>query len=393
MDLVTAGVRGLFGKRSHVFLTVCGIAIGVFSVLTISAVGAAGQTIINRELEKLGFDCITVSPSQKELNTLGPDELIKVAGLEEVAVAAPLNISLGRAVMRDYSGEVLLCGVDQNAGKIIQLVLQNGRFFQESDIAAGENLCVVDENLAYAFYKRTNIVGKTMTLTVDQGTEEFTIIGVVSGEGNVLKNLVGGYLPSFVYIPYTAHQSLCRSSSIDQLFIKISPGSSPSAAGKRVAGLLDACAGYKNLYRYENLAVQKERLDHILTGATLALSAIGGISLLVSGLNIMTIMTVSVRDRTREIGIKRAVGARTKHILAEFILESVLLTVVGSLLGILTSELLSFAAGHLLGVKIPVGIRMIIGTLLFSVAIGAIFGVRPAQLAARLRPVDALRYE
>ena len=393
MDFLMAGIRSLLGKRSHFFLTFFGIAIGVFSVLTISAVGAAGQAVIGGELEKLGFDCITVSPSQKELNTLGLSELTAVSGLEEVAVATPLNASLGRAVMRDYSGEVLLCGVDQNAGKIIQMVLLNGRFFQESDIAAGENLCVVDETLAYAFYRRTNIVGKTMTLSVDQGTEDFTIIGVVSGEGNVLKNLAGEYVPSFVYIPYTAHQSLCRSSTIDQLFIKAAPGVDPFAAGKKVTGLLDVSAGYKNLYRYENLAVQKERLDHILTGATLALSAIGGISLLVSGLSIMTIMTVSVRDRTREIGIKRAVGAQTKHILAEFILESILLTIAGSLLGILASEVLSLAAGRLLGIAFPVGMNMIVGTLLFSAAIGAIFGVRPALLAARLRPVDALRYE
>lgn len=393
MDLLLAGVRGLLRKRSQIGLTVCGIAIGVFSVLTISAVGSAGQAMIGGELQKMGFDCVTVSPSQKELNTLGADDLTAVAELEEVAMAAPLNTSLGRAVMRDYSGEVLLCGVDQNAGRIIQLQLQNGRFFREGDIAAGENFCVVDEALAYAFYRRTNIVGKTMTLTVDQGTEDFTVIGVVSVEGNVLKNLAGEYVPSFVYIPYTAHQSLCRSSTIDQLFIKVSPGFSPSSAGERITGLLDLSAGYKNLYRYENLAVQKERLDSILTGATLALSAIGGISLLVSGLSIMTIMTVSVRDRTREIGIKRAVGARTADILAEFILEAVLLTVAGSLLGVLASEALSFTAGRLLGMSFPVGMKTVVGTLLFSVVIGAIFGVRPAHLAARLRPVDALRYE
>ena len=393
MDFLTAGVRGLLGKRSQISLTVCGIAIGVFSVLTISAIGSTGQSIIGRELEKLGFDCITVSASQKELNTMGPDELAAVACLEEVAVAAPLNTSLGRAVMRDYAGDVLLCGVDQNARKIIQLELKNGRFFRESDIAAGANLCVVDEKLAYSFYKRTNIVGKKMDLTVDQGTETFTVIGVVDGESNVLKNLAGSYVPSFVYIPYTAHQSLCRSSSIDQLFVKAAAGTEPGDAGKRIAQLLNSSAGYKNLYRYENLATQKERLDSILSGATLALSAIGGISLLVSGLSIMTIMTVSVQDRTREIGIKRAVGAKTIHILGEFIGEAVLLTLAGSLLGIIASQALIFAAGRLLGMTLGLAPEMIAGTLLFSVVTGAVFGVRPACIAARLRPVDALRYE
>ena len=293
MDFLTAGIRGLLAKRSQISLTVCGIAIGVFSVLVISAIGSTGQTIIGQELEKLGFDCITVSASQKELNTMGPDDLVAVAALEEVAVAAPLNTSIGRVVMRDYAGEVLLCGVDQNARQIIQLELKNGRFFQESDIAAGANLCVVDEKLAHSFYKRTNIVGKEMSITVDQGTETFTVIGVVDGESNLLNNLAGGYVPSFVYIPYTAHQSLCRGSAIDQLFVKAAPGTEPETAGERIAHLLNVSAGYRNLYRYEDLAVQKDRLDSILSGATLALSAIGGISLLVSGLSIMTIMTMA----------------------------------------------------------------------------------------------------
>ena len=393
MELLRTAARSILSQRAQLSLTLCGIAIGVFSVLIISAIGSAGQEVINRELEKLGFGCLTITAAQKELNTLSGDDLLAVSVMPEVSVAAPLNTSIGRAVMRDYAGEVLLCGVDQNAGEVIQLTLTSGRLLQESDIAAGTNCCVIDEKLAYAFYKRTNIVGKEMEITVDQGTETFTIVGVVDGEGNALKNLAGDYIPSFVYIPYTAHQSLCRSSVIDQLFIKTAPGQDPQEAGERIAAFLNRSAGYKNLYRCQDLALQKERLDAILQGVTLVLSAIGGISLVVSGLSIMTMMTAAVRDRTREIGIKRAVGAKPRHILGEFMAEAVLLTLGGSCLGLVASGGLTLAAGKLTGLSFPLQWGTIGAVLLFSAGIGVIFGVYPARLASRLRPVEALRYE
>ena len=393
MELLRGAAKSLLGRRSQLSLTVWGIAIGVFSVLVISAVGGAGQNLMDRELEKLGFDCITVSASQSELGALDADALAQVNGLGEVSLAAPLTTSLGRASMREYVGDVLLCGVDQNAGEIIQLELVSGRLLREEDIRQGARCCVVDEKLAYAFYKRTNIVGKEMEVTVDQGTETFTVVGVVSGESSAIKNLVGDYVPSFVYLPYTTLQSLCRKSSIDQFFVRLAPDSDPEAAGQAVTSLLDSLAGYRNLYRYEDLALQKDRLGSILEAATAALSAIGGISLLVSGLSIMTIMTVSVRDRTREIGVKKAVGAKTSQILREFMAEAILLTLAGSALGILVSKALTAAAGLVLGVEFPLGPGAMAATLLFSVVVGAVFGVRPALLASRLSPVEALRHE
>ena len=236
-------------------------------------------------------------------------------------------------------------------------------------------------------------MGKKITVTVDQGTDEFTVVGVVDGENSALKNLAGDYIPSFLYIPYTTHQSLTRSSGIDQLFLKAAPQASPEEAGAQTAALLNRLAGYRNLYRYEDLAIQKDRLQSILRGTTLALSGIGGISLLVSGLSIMTLMTASVRDRTREIGVKRAVGARTVHILGEFIAEAVLLALTGSILGILASGGATLLTRACTGFPLALEWKTVGAALLFSVGIGGVFGVYPAKLAAQLSPVEALRYE
>ena len=266
MELFATAAKSLLQKRSQLSFTVCGIAIGVFSVLMISIIGGAGERVINGELEKLGFDCVTVFAAQEEMNTLSGVDLPAVNALEEVAIAAPLSTAIGRAVMRDYAGEVLVCGVDQNAGRIIHLELKNGRLLQEGDVAAGSNVCVIDDKLAYAFYHRANIVGKELTVTVDGAAETFTVVGVVDGESSALKNLAGDYIPSFLYIPYTTHQALTGETAIHRLFVKAAGKTTPEAAGERVASFLNRSAGYRNLYRYEDLAIQKDRLRSILRG-------------------------------------------------------------------------------------------------------------------------------
>lgn len=393
LELMRRAAKNIFRKRAQAILTILGISIGVFSVLLISTIGTVGRDAINTELEGLGFDCITVSAVRDDLNTLDAEALAEVGDLDGVRTAAPLMTKMGQVIMRQYVGEALVCGVDQNAADIITLSFQNGRFLRKSDISAASNVCVVDEKLAVSYYKRTNIVGKTLELTIGGVTESFEIIGVVDSEGSALRGMAGDYIPSFVYIPYTAFQRMTHRSAIDQMFVKVSGQADSKTIGEAITAALDIRAGYHNLYQYQDLAAQKDRLDAILQSVTVILSAIGAVSLVVSGLSIMTIMIVSVQDRTREIGIKKAIGAKKRSILAEFLVESLWITMLGSVCGIAVSLLVVMGAGLLLGIPLGIGGDLIAKTILFSSLIGILFGVYPAKLAASLKPVDALRHE
>ena len=161
----------------------------------------------------------------------------------------------------------------------------------------------------------------------------------------------------------------------------------------RITDILEHTTGRKNFFRTDNLAMQKDRLSNLLDIVTLVLTFISGISLLVSGLGIMTIMLVSVNERTREIGIKKAIGASRKRILFEFLAEAVIISLLGSLSGVLLGATVAWAGVSLFGFSVPLPLSSFGWLIVFAVAIGAVFGVYPAVKASKLRPVEALRAE
>lgn len=393
MEILKYACQNLIRKRMQMMLTVCGIAIGVYSVLLIASIGRTGQEIIDHELQKLGFDCITVSATDKTLGQLDEKALMTIQGMEEVALAAPLTTSFGQVIMREYIGDALVCGIDENAVGIMEITLKSGRLLRRSDVSSLASVCLVDDKLAQAYYKRDNIVGKQLTLTVDGVTQELEVVGVVSSDQSALKNLMGDYVPAFVYIPYTTYQEFSKEDTVDQVFVRVREEESTQAAGEAIAGRLSLAAGYTNLYHFEDLAVQKDRINSIIQSVTVILAAIGAVSLVVSGLSIMTIMIVSVRDRTREIGIKKAIGARERDILAEFLAESLMMAVLGSGIGAMACAATALVIQWITKITFVLDFELFLGVVLFSSAVGVIFGVYPAKLASKLRPVDALRYE
>ena len=195
-----------------------------------------------------------------------------------------------------------------------------------------------------------------------------------------------------VYIPYTTLQDLTGRDNLNQIAVRVSEQENVELAETRIVQALERSSGQSG-YRTDNLAVQKERLGSLMDIVTLILTAISGISLLVSGLGIMTIMLVSVTERTREIGIKKAIGASRSRILMEFLAEAMIISFLGGAFGILLGYAAVTAGMALMGVAPVIDGSTIAFLMLFSMATGVLFGVYPALKASRLRPVDALRME
>ena len=196
-----------------------------------------------------------------------------------------------------------------------------------------------------------------------------------------------------VYVPYSTLQHLTGRSRFDQIAVRLTDGTDSTTAQQHVVHTLERLSGRSGGYHAENLAMQKDRLGRIMTMVSLVLTVISGISLLVSGLGIMTIMLVSVTERTREIGVKKALGASRGRIMLEFLAEAIIITLLGSVIGIVLGGAAAGIGLAAFGVPVSVSLGSVLSLIGFCVLIGGVFGVYPAIKAARMPPVEALRAE
>lgn len=393
LDCIMSSLKNIMRKKMRSTLTIMGIGIGVLSVVIISMIGDMGKRTINQELNSMGVSGIFIQASNANGNVdFSPKDLNRVQENTYVEAASPLMTRYTNIAVRSKKTQCVVWGIDSNAKDIISMQLKYGRLINKSDINENAKVCIVDEAFAKNNYKRSNIVGKTIEIYIDGRPQEFEIIGVVSTGGNIMQGLMGNVVPTFLYVPYTTVTTYSHSIGISQIVAKLHEDSDEVAASNSIVhDLMKSAKDYQSI-KVESINAQKDKLNGVLDLVTFILTAIGSISLIVSGLSIMTVMLVTVNERTREIGIKKSIGAKKSTILFEFLVEALLLSLVGSIIGTALGITVGVVGALVLGIPVYINVKMILFCIGFCMFIGVCFGVYPASKAANLKPVDALRF-
>lgn len=390
LDLITNSIKILFRKKTRTILTILGIVVGVSSVIIINNISRCGSTALTDEIDELGMGGLSIMLKNQSA-VLAEDELAAIQKLPYVEYAMPLMFESTEAFIHEEKNSIYLWGIDKSAKDMINLSLVRGRFITSGDISSYAKICVMDQSLAKRCYGTDHVVGKRIRINSGGAGGEYKIVGVVKTGSGILEGMMGDYIPTFMYIPYTTLQRNLGTGNFTQIAVKIRDGYDDDEAGDNIIKTLERESGVNGAYMVTNLAKQKESISHIIEIFTLVLTCVGIVSLFVAGLSIMNVMLVSVTERTREIGIKKALGASKKIIVFEFLFEAIVITLAGAAAGLLIGTVVSMIGAGMLGLTLMPKIDIMAAVVLFSLAVGIIFGIYPALKAAKLKPVDALR--
>ncbi|MDD7483483.1 MAG: ABC transporter permease [Clostridia bacterium] len=392
IDSMGEAIRVLFRKPLRSFLTMLGILIGVASVILIGVISQYGTDMLGNEMESLGLSSLMITSEDTRFDPLGEEELFRINSMEGVADTSPVLMQTGEVAAGDVECESMLWGISYRADHIISLQIVAGRVFNASDCMQYRDVCLIDESLSKQAFDTIDSVGKQLQIEIGNESYTFTVAGVVKTGTGLLQNLLSGYIPSFIYLPYTTMQLYSGRSNFDQIAVKTEDGVSADWIGEEVVEELNRVVGVDG-YSAGNLAGQKESLKNILNLCTLVFSAVGGISLLVASLSIMTIMFISIQERKQEIGIKKALGAGKGRIMLDFLSEALLLSGVGSAAGIAVGLLVCGILAVSFGITVHIRTEIVISAVFLSIISAVLFSLWPAKRAADMRPVDALRQE
>lgn len=401
-EAVKVSIKALYKNKMRSVLTGLGVIIGIAAVVALVAIGQGVSKKIKHQISELGTNLIIIFPGSTSRggvhggfgtgsNLMPADAAAIAAQAPDVLYASPGIRWMGQAIYQNQNWATMVYGVGSDFPMIKDWPISEGNFFDKEDVDASANVCAIGQVIKQQLFGGIDPIGKIIKIK----NIPCRVVAVMGAKGTVG---FGRDLDDMILAPYTTIQKkLLGISHISYIYVKAISGSSINEAQQEIERLLrqrhNLKGNTKDDFTIRNVTDLLSVVSNITNLLTIFLGSIAAISLLVGGIGIMNIMLVSVTERTREIGIRMAVGAKRRDILLQFLFEAVILSTIGGIIGIVLGAALTFIVASF--IKIPVEINLLPVTLalLFCFAVGVFFGLYPARKASKLNPIDALRYE
>lgn len=391
-------------------LTMLGIIIGVASVIAIITVGDGGRDYIVGMIEDMGSNAIQIvvnATKAESSHYLTEADVNAVRRLDNVKYCSPYEYSFGQVDTKDYSSFAFTIAGNEDVFRINEISTKYGRAWTKTEYEEGKFVCVLSTLTAKDAFGRENCVGETINYTVNEKTIPLKVIGIVDmadmmqlsedqASSMDMTQMMGGVSMGMIGIPASLNAQLNnRVDQYSQIFFITEDGADLQNVGESALNVIKTRHGSfdDSIYTLSIMAMYIDLLDSVINIFTTFIAAVSAISLIVGGIGVMNIMLVSVTERTREIGIRKALGARTSTIMFQFLTESVILCLIGGFIGLVLGVSVALGVAGILDIPIAVKASTVAIAVGFSSAIGIFFGIYPAKRAAQLTPIEALRRE
>jgi putative ABC transport system permease protein len=407
MDLrmiIRVAFRALVRNKMRAALTMLGIIIGVAAVIAMVSIGQGASASVQAQIESIGTNLLFVSAGAQNVggvrtgtgdtgtNTLTVEDLDAIKReVPSVSMVTPTVNARSQLVFGNMNWNTSVQGVSEQYPEIRKWPIQSGSFLTDADVRTAARVIVIGQTIADNLFAGGDAVGQTLRVA----NLPFKIVGVMSRKG---QDQQGRDQDDIAFAPYTTVQKKVLGSPRLQIaYVSAISQDATYTAQEQISELLrqrhKLAPSDSNDFTVRNMSDIAEAANQTNSTMTILLACIASVSLLVGGIGIMNIMLVSVTERTREIGIRMAIGARSSAVRTQFLIESIVLSLTGGFIGIVLGITISVAIPKLVGWPTLISSLAIIGSVLFSGAVGIFFGYYPARKAAALDPIEALRYE
>jgi len=402
--IIRVAFRALVRNKMRAALTMLGIIIGVSAVIAMVSIGQGASASVQAQIESIGTNLLFVSAGAQNVggvrsgtgdsgtNTLTVEDLEAIGReVPSVSMVTPAINARSQLIAGNMNWNTSVQGVSEQYPEIRKWPVQSGSFFTDADVRTAARVIVIGQSIADNLFPGMDAVGQTLRVS----NLPFRVVGVMASKG---QDQGGRDQDDIAFAPYTTVQKKVLGNTRVQIaYVSAISEDATYTAQSQIGELLrqrhKLAANEPDDFTVRNMTDVAEAANETSKTMTILLACIAGVSLLVGGIGIMNIMLVSVTERTREIGIRMAIGARSSAVRSQFLIESIVLSLIGGTIGILLGIGLSLAIPAMLGWPTLVSFMAIVGSVLFSVAVGIFFGYYPARKAASLDPIEALRYE